>query len=89
MIPSALFSPAAFGAAPAMVLTEIAFQSVITAGSAAAGGWTADAGSAAVNTAPTASAASTAAKPIRLRVRTFITPPSSTRWHPCAADRWG
>src|SRR5215831_18620015 len=75
MTPSALFSPAPFGAGPAIVLTEIAFQSVITAGSAAAGGWVAEAGSAAVNATPTATAASTAVKPIRLRVRNCITPP--------------
>src|SRR5215471_11473341 len=66
MTPTALFNPAPFGAGPAIVLTAIAFQSVITPGSAAAGGWSADAGSAAVNDAPTTSAASKAAKPIRL-----------------------
>src|SRR5215468_5981221 len=76
MTPSALFSPAPFGAGPAIVLTAIVFQSVITAGSAAAGGWTADADSAAVNAPPMTSAASTAAKPSRLPMRTFITPPS-------------
>src|SRR6478609_275865 len=76
MIPSALFSPAPFGGAPAMVLTEIAFQSVMTAGSAAAGGWTAEAGNAAVNAALMPRAARMATKPVRLPTRTFITPPS-------------
>src|SRR6476469_518953 len=64
MIPSALFSPAPFGGAPAMVLTEIAFQSVMTAASAAAGGWTAEAGSAAVNAALMPRAARMATKPV-------------------------